>query len=97
MPACWPPCCASGYFHDCEPEVYERQMSLNYMGSLHAAKAVYDGMLGRNAGHICFVASTMALMGEDRGLQQQQQHWRRLALTPSDTQQCVMRAGVSIC
>jgi short-subunit dehydrogenase len=57
------PCFVSGYFHDCEPELYERQMSLNYMGSLHAAKAVYDGMLSRNAGHICFIASTMALMG----------------------------------
>jgi 3-dehydrosphinganine reductase len=53
-----------GYFHDCEPELFERQMSLNYMGSLHAAKAVYDGMLARNAGHICFISSTMALMGE---------------------------------
>ncbi|WIA09967.1 hypothetical protein OEZ85_010179 [Tetradesmus obliquus] len=60
-------CCAGmaelGYFHDCEPDMFARQMSLNYLGSLHAAKAVYDGMLGRNAGHIVFVASTMALMG----------------------------------
>ncbi|KAF6257302.1 hypothetical protein COO60DRAFT_1696499 [Scenedesmus sp. NREL 46B-D3] len=60
-------CCAGmaelGYFHDCEPELFERQMALNYMGSLHAAKAVYDSMLARNSGHICFVASTLALMG----------------------------------
>lgn len=39
-------------------------MQLNYMGSLHAAKAVYEGMVSRNSGHICFIASTMALMGE---------------------------------
>jgi NADP-dependent 3-hydroxy acid dehydrogenase YdfG len=72
-------------------------MSLNYMGSLHAAKAVYDGMLGRNAGHICFVASTMALMGEQGGRLQQQQHWRRSAMTHSDTKQCVVTAGVGVC
>eukprot|EP00879_Flechtneria_rotunda_P022800 GHRR01024080.1.p1 GENE.GHRR01024080.1~~GHRR01024080.1.p1 ORF type:complete len:117 (+),score=21.68 GHRR01024080.1:703-1053(+) len=43
--------------------MFERQMQLNYLGSLHAAKAVYAGMVSRNSGHICFVASTMALMG----------------------------------
>ena len=39
------------------------QMRLNYLGSLHAAKAVYNSMVTRNTGHIVFVSSTMALMG----------------------------------
>lgn len=57
-------CCrAAGYFHESEPDMFERQMQLNYLGSLHAAKAVYSGMVSRNSGHICFIASTMALMG----------------------------------
>jgi NAD(P)-dependent dehydrogenase (short-subunit alcohol dehydrogenase family) len=81
-----------GYFHDCEPELYERQMSLNYMGSLHAAKAVYDGMLSRNAGHICFVASTMALMGEGGGAAAA----AVLAWVGSDTKQFIGGAGTLI-
>jgi len=34
-----------GYFHDQDIEVFERMMKLNYMGSLHTVKAVYDGMV----------------------------------------------------
>lgn len=44
--------------------VYQQQMQLNYMGSLHAAKAVYNDMVSRNSGHICFIASTLSLLGE---------------------------------
>jgi NAD(P)-dependent dehydrogenase (short-subunit alcohol dehydrogenase family) len=44
--------------------VYQQQMQLNYMGSLHAAKAVYDDMVSRNSGHICFIASTLSLLGK---------------------------------
>lgn len=58
--------CPAGYFHDCEPDIFERQMQLNYMGSVHAAMAVYSGMVARNSGQICFIASTMALMGEQQ-------------------------------
>lgn len=59
--------CRTGYFHECDPSVYQQQMQLNYMGSVHAVKAVYDDMLKRNSGHICFVASTLALLGETAG------------------------------
>lgn len=55
--------CPTGYFHECDTSVYQQQMQLNYMGSVHAVKAVYDDMLKRNSGHICFVASTLALLG----------------------------------
>lgn len=54
----------AGYFHECDVSLFERQMQLNYMGSVHAAKAVYSGMIARNSGHICFVASTLSLLGE---------------------------------
>eukprot|EP00775_Hariotina_reticulata_P004465 gene4465-4721_t len=60
-------CCAGaaelGYFHECDVSLFERQMQLNYMGSVHAAKAVYSSMIARNSGHICFVASTLSLLG----------------------------------
>lgn len=51
--------------------VYQQQMQLNYMGSLHAVKAVYADMVSRNSGHICFIASTLSLLGE----QQRQHGW----------------------
>jgi short-subunit dehydrogenase len=59
--------CFTGYFHETDPSVYQQQMQLNYMGSVHAVKAVYDDMLKRNSGHICFVASTLALLGGSTG------------------------------
>lgn len=62
---------AAGYFHECDVSVYQQQMQLNYMGSLHAVKAVYADMVSRNSGHICFIASTLSLLGE----QQRQHGW----------------------
>ncbi len=53
----------SGYFHDLDISTFEQQMSLNYMGCLHAAKAVFNSMVARNTGHICFVSSTLGLLG----------------------------------
>lgn len=38
-------------------------MQLNYMGCVHAAKAVAGEMLGRDSGHMCFVSSAMGLLG----------------------------------
>lgn len=38
-------------------------MDLNYMGVVHAARAVLPGMLKRNEGHLVSVASTLSLMG----------------------------------
>ena len=44
-------------------DVFSRMMQLNYHGTLHTVKAVYDGMVTRKSGHIVFISSTMALMG----------------------------------
>ena len=52
-----------GYFHEQDVEVFQHMMQLNYMGTLHTVKAVYNGMVARNTGHIVFISSTMALMG----------------------------------
>ena len=52
-----------GYFHAQGVEVFEQQMRLNYLGVVHTVKAAYDAMVARGSGHICLVASTMALMG----------------------------------
>lgn len=56
-------CSRPGYFHEMDLAVFEEQMRLNYMGSVNTAKAAYGGMVARNKGHICFVSSSMALMG----------------------------------
>jgi short-subunit dehydrogenase len=55
---------SAGYFHECAVSVFQQQMQLNYMGSLHAVKAVYNDMVSRNSGHICFIGSAMSLLGE---------------------------------
>jgi hypothetical protein len=52
-----------GYFHEQGIEVFEQQMRLNYLGVVNTVKAAYDGMVRRGSGHLCLVASTMALMG----------------------------------
>ncbi|GAX79411.1 hypothetical protein CEUSTIGMA_g6852.t1 [Chlamydomonas eustigma] len=52
-----------GYFHEQGIEVFEQMMRLNYLGVVHTVKAVYEDMIKRNTGHICFISSTMALMG----------------------------------
>ena len=44
-------------------DVFSRMMQLNYHGTLHTVKAVYDGMVTRKSGHIVLISSTMALMG----------------------------------
>ncbi len=55
-----------GYFHEQPLDVFESTMRLNYFGALHSVRAVYPGMVARNAGHICFITSTMAQMGASR-------------------------------
>jgi NAD(P)-dependent dehydrogenase (short-subunit alcohol dehydrogenase family) len=41
-------------------------MDLNYMGVVHAVRAVLPGMLRRKEGHLVAVASTLSLMGGRR-------------------------------
>jgi NAD(P)-dependent dehydrogenase (short-subunit alcohol dehydrogenase family) len=52
-----------GYFHAMPTALFEQHMALNYMGALHAVRAVYGAMVGRDAGSIVIVASTLALLG----------------------------------
>lgn len=43
--------------------MFEQMMRLNYMGTVHCVKAVYNSMVARNTGHICVVSSAMGCMG----------------------------------
>jgi len=51
-----------GYFLEQEPEVFERTMRLNYMGNVHAIKAVAPLMKESGGGHIMIVASAAAVV-----------------------------------
>lgn len=54
----------AGYFHDQEVDEFDRMMRLNYLGTVHSVKAVYDSMVARNSGYIVMVSSTLGLLGE---------------------------------
>jgi short-subunit dehydrogenase len=46
-----------------DPEVYERLMRVNYLGTVHATLAVLPGMVARRGGHIVNVASIAGRLG----------------------------------
>jgi NAD(P)-dependent dehydrogenase (short-subunit alcohol dehydrogenase family) len=46
-----------------EPDVFRRQMELNYLGSLNAARAVLPGMVARERGHLVLLSSVSGLIG----------------------------------
>jgi short-subunit dehydrogenase len=50
-------------FEDQPAEVFDRQLAVNLSGSVNAARAVYDGMAARGAGHIVLVSSGAGLIG----------------------------------
>lgn len=52
-----------GYFLDLDPEVFRRQMELNYLGTLYAVRAVLPGMVARERGHLVVVSSVSGLIG----------------------------------
>lgn len=52
-----------GYFLEIEPEVFRRQMELNYFGVLHAVRAVLPTMVERARGHLVLVSSFSGLIG----------------------------------
>ncbi|PRW45034.1 short-chain dehydrogenase [Chlorella sorokiniana] len=54
---------APGLFVEQGPEVHERQMRVNYLGTVHTVQAALPGMLERRQGRIVLVASTMAVLG----------------------------------
>jgi NAD(P)-dependent dehydrogenase (short-subunit alcohol dehydrogenase family) len=53
----------SAAFAKADPEQFRRMFELNVMGSVHAIRAVLDGMVARKFGRIVAVASTAGLKG----------------------------------
>jgi len=53
----------SAPFAKADPEQFLRMFELNVMGSIHAIRAVLDGMVARRFGRIVAVASTAGLKG----------------------------------
>ena len=51
-----------GYFLEQDASVFEKTMKLNYLGTVHAAKAVAPAMTARNSGEIVIVASAAAVV-----------------------------------
>lgn len=52
-----------GYFLNLGPEVFRRQMEVNYLGALHAVQAVLPSMLDRGRGHLVLLSSVAGLIG----------------------------------
>jgi len=52
-----------GYFLDLPPDVYARQMQVNYLGALHAVHAVLPAMVERGRGHLVLLSSVAGLIG----------------------------------
>lgn len=52
-----------GAFETLEPEEFCRQMDVNYLGTLHAVRAVYQGMVTQGQGRIAVISSAAGLMG----------------------------------
>jgi len=53
----------SAPFAKADPELFRRMFELNVMGSIHAIRAVLDGMTARRFGRIVAIASTAGLKG----------------------------------
>ncbi|KAL4449376.1 hypothetical protein ABPG77_007020 [Micractinium sp. CCAP 211/92] len=52
-----------GLFLEQPPEVFERQMRVNYLGTVHTIQAALPGMLRRRAGRVVLVTSGLAIVG----------------------------------
>jgi 3-dehydrosphinganine reductase len=52
-----------GMFVDLDDEVFERQMAVDYFGTLHAIRAVVPSMVARRRGHLLLVSSTVGFLG----------------------------------
>lgn len=52
-----------GYFVDQNPSVFQHQMDVNYMGTVHAVKAVLPSMMKRQTGMLTFVTSGIVAGG----------------------------------
>ncbi len=60
-------CCAGyalpGYFDDLPVEEFERHMQVNYLGAVHAVRAVLPSMRARRRGHVIVTSSTAGIIG----------------------------------
>ncbi|KAI3426470.1 hypothetical protein D9Q98_008837 [Chlorella vulgaris] len=52
-----------GLFVEQDVSAFEQQMRVNFLGSVHSAKAALPGMLQRGSGRIVFVTSSLAILG----------------------------------
>ncbi|GAA4488993.1 SDR family oxidoreductase [Rhodococcus olei] len=52
-----------GRFLDVPIQEFDDQMRLNYLGAVHAARAVLPGMIARGRGHLVLTSSTAGLIG----------------------------------
>lgn len=56
----------AGRFLEQELNTFQRDMQLNYFGTLHALKIVLPGMVHRRSGHVLMLTSVCAAIGEAR-------------------------------
>ena len=54
---------AFGPFLDTDPELVERMVRVNFLGTAHALRAVLPGMVERGRGRVCVVASVAGRFG----------------------------------
>jgi 3-dehydrosphinganine reductase len=52
-----------GYFQDLDLAIFRQTMDVNYLGTVHMAKAVVPGMIARRSGHIVNLASAAGFLG----------------------------------
>lgn len=52
----------AGRIQDLDVSVFQRLMSINYLGVIHSVKAVLPTMLQQQHGHIAFVSSSLGLI-----------------------------------
>ncbi|MEX2625291.1 MAG: SDR family NAD(P)-dependent oxidoreductase, partial [Ilumatobacteraceae bacterium] len=52
-----------GYFLDLDADVFARQVEVNYLGVVHAVRAVLPAMVARGRGHLVLVSSLAGLLG----------------------------------
>jgi 3-dehydrosphinganine reductase len=52
-----------GYFQDMDIETFERDMAINYFGTLYTVRAVVPEMRARRRGHVVLVSSGLGIVG----------------------------------
>jgi 3-dehydrosphinganine reductase len=52
-----------GYVQDLSPEVFERLMQVNYLGTVYVTGAALPGMMKRGSGHVINLSSATGFMG----------------------------------